>query len=278
LTSPLGVVDNMNNGSEVPPSMSAALLTTGKAARLCSVKPDTVLKWIKKGRLRASRTAGGHYRVEERDVTSLLTDDHTRDEAWEQHSALCSRPLRCWEYMSHGPGTECKDCVVYQVRATFCFRMTNVVKGSGHSEHFCTGVCQECPYYRRVHGMPTNVLVITRDEALIQELAKRTSDAIDFRFARRGYDASAIVAVFRPAFVVFDQALLETVGAGLLEDLVADRRTAGVRILVAVRNGTLGCRIRNRAIYAAVEEPFHADEIVSIINRIPVETLEAEPE
>ena len=27
------------------------------------VTPDTVLKWIKKGRLAATRTAGGHYRV-----------------------------------------------------------------------------------------------------------------------------------------------------------------------------------------------------------------------
>ena len=48
--------------------MQAELLTTGKAARFCSVKPDTVLKWIKKGRLPAARTAGGHYRIEEQDL------------------------------------------------------------------------------------------------------------------------------------------------------------------------------------------------------------------
>ena len=41
----------------------AGLLTTGQAAKLCAVTPDTVLKWIKKGRLEATRTAGGHYRV-----------------------------------------------------------------------------------------------------------------------------------------------------------------------------------------------------------------------
>ena len=31
-------------------------LTTGQAAELCSVTPDTVLKWIRSGRLAAART------------------------------------------------------------------------------------------------------------------------------------------------------------------------------------------------------------------------------
>ena len=48
------------------------LLTTGQAARLCSVTPDTVLKWIKKGRLRGVRTAGGHYRIERRLLDPLI--------------------------------------------------------------------------------------------------------------------------------------------------------------------------------------------------------------
>jgi excisionase family DNA binding protein len=34
-------------------------LTTGGVARLCAVKPDTVQKWIHRGRLFAQRTAGG---------------------------------------------------------------------------------------------------------------------------------------------------------------------------------------------------------------------------
>jgi hypothetical protein len=41
--------------------MSSLLPTTGKAAPLCSVKPDTVLKWIKKGVLPATRSARGRW-------------------------------------------------------------------------------------------------------------------------------------------------------------------------------------------------------------------------
>jgi len=48
------------------------MFSTGKVARLLSVTPDTVLKWIKSGQLRARRTAGGHYRVAQRDLDSLM--------------------------------------------------------------------------------------------------------------------------------------------------------------------------------------------------------------
>jgi DNA-binding NtrC family response regulator len=128
-----------------------------------------------------------------------------------------------------------------------------------------------------VHGLPANVLVISENEGLIRDLGRRENASIAFRFARRGYDASAIVAVFRPAFVVFDQAILESLGMSLLEALANDPRTLGARILVAIRKGSMDFRIRHSAVYATLEEPFTADEIEAIVNRIPVEMLEAEP-
>ena len=80
--------------------MSAQLFTTGEVARRCSVKPDTVLKWIKRGRLRAARTLGGHYRVEERDILPLLSKPASVETASAPKVSLLSQPLRCWEYMS----------------------------------------------------------------------------------------------------------------------------------------------------------------------------------
>jgi excisionase family DNA binding protein len=257
--------------------MPASLLTTGQAARLCSVKPDTVLKWIKRGRIPATRTAGGHFRVEQRDVLGLLSQNsYGNGTCEEEPAALCSRPRHCWEYMGHGPGTECQECTVYRVRALWCFRLVNLLQGAGHGKRFCGVACQECPYYRRVHGLPTNVLVITRDEALIHELAKREGECLSFRFARRGYDASAIINVFRPAFVIIDQATIESLGVALLEALTSDQRTAGAKIVVAIRKGAMGFRIENSAVFATVEEPFSADEIAAMINRIPVERVQEE--
>jgi excisionase family DNA binding protein len=252
--------------------MGSPLLTTGKAARMCSVKPDTVLKWIKKGVLPATRTMGGHYRVEEQDLLQVLAPEDGGEGRGEDKT-LCSRPMRCWEYLSNSPGAECQECVVYKTHATWCFRLVGVVKGTGHARRFCSGLCQECPYFRRVHGLPANVLVVSQDEALIRDLAKNENSAVAFRFARRGYDASATIAVFRPAFVVIDQGILEELGITLVDALAADPRARGTRIIVAIRKGSMGLRAHNRAVYAVIEEPFRAEDLVAIANRMPVETL-----
>src|SRR5689334_14580216 len=102
--------------------MSRQLFTTGEVARRCSVQADTILKWIKKGRLRASRTPGGHFRVDESDLLPLLTKAAPADEAAAPKQSLLSHPLRCWEYMSEDLREECRKCIVYRVRATWCFR------------------------------------------------------------------------------------------------------------------------------------------------------------
>jgi excisionase family DNA binding protein len=43
--------------------MNKGYLTTFEAAKLISVTPDSILKWIKSGKLAAFRTPGGHYRI-----------------------------------------------------------------------------------------------------------------------------------------------------------------------------------------------------------------------
>jgi excisionase family DNA binding protein len=256
--------------------MPAHLLTTGDVARRCSVKPDTVLKWIKKGRLPATLTIGGHYRVDENDLAPLMACAPAPDAHGASKPPLLSSPLRCWEFMSEGMRENCKTCVAYRVRANWCFRLAGVLKSAGHSKQFCTGSCPECPYYRRVHGLPTNVLVVTRDERLIQDLARRESSQVAFRFARSAYDASAVVSVFRPAYAVVDQNLLENGEPGLLDALRSDARSPGVRVLLAVRRGVVHGRPPKMAIAGTIEEPFTAEDIAALVARFPVESLPAE--
>ncbi len=58
------------------PANKSNLLTTGQAAKLCEVTPDTVLKWIRKGRLRGGRTAGGHFRINLIDGEKMKASEH----------------------------------------------------------------------------------------------------------------------------------------------------------------------------------------------------------
>jgi two-component system response regulator VicR len=47
-------------------------LTTGQAARYCDVSQATIINWIKKGKLKAYATPGGHYRIPLADFLSFL--------------------------------------------------------------------------------------------------------------------------------------------------------------------------------------------------------------
>lgn len=52
--------------------MNEHLYTTHEAAELLHVKPITVIRWIKKGRLKCMTTLGGHRRIEQKDLDALI--------------------------------------------------------------------------------------------------------------------------------------------------------------------------------------------------------------
>ncbi|UCG59398.1 MAG: excisionase family DNA-binding protein [Phycisphaerales bacterium] len=47
-------------------------LTTTELARLCGVSRFTTINWTKQGRIKATRTVGGHYRIPVSEALSLL--------------------------------------------------------------------------------------------------------------------------------------------------------------------------------------------------------------
>lgn len=162
-----------------------SLLTTGQAAKLCEVTPDTILKWIRKGRLRGARTAGGHYRINLRDLEPHIPPGSLEGPSPEMPVCFPQR-LHCWEYLSDKGVVreECKRCVTYRVREAQCFQMADLGTEMGHAKQFCRSSCEDCEYYRRVQGLPTNVLVITPDEALLERLSTEENHSITLGFAR----------------------------------------------------------------------------------------------
>ncbi|MFC1705987.1 helix-turn-helix domain-containing protein [Planctomycetota bacterium] len=262
----------------VPISDQPAVMTTGQAARLCSVKPDTVLKWIKKGKLPATRTAGGHYRVAPRDLEPFMpvrpVDGHPGPRL-----GGSGRTLRCWEYMDlrGEQRDECKACVVYRSRASWCFAMADLESDIGHAKLYCDTSCQTCAYYRRVRGLPTYVLIVTSDEELIERVGREQNESVKVRCVRNAYEASATIHSFRPAFAVVDHELIATTESQLLVSLAGDLRLPGLKIIVAVPHG-MGRRLaRNpemQDFHGVIEKPFGAVRIATVINGFPVELPE----
>ncbi len=245
-------------------------LTTGEAARLCSVERDTVLKWIKRGRIRACRTAGGHYRIASEDLERLLTPLPTRSGAERRAPAL-----RCWEYLAvEGEiRSECRNCLAFEVGAAWCYRLRRRAQAAGF---FCCGPksCEECPYYRRIAGLPARVLVVTEDSALRRALAPG-DPSVALTFARSSYEAARLVPELWPALVVIDDEVDRHGGWELLESLLSDRAAAGLRVLYAV--GSAGRRAevkrgnRRGALLAVLKKPFGVSMIQEILAETPVE-------
>jgi len=159
-------------------------------------------------------------------------------------------------------------------QAAQCFQMADLGIEVGHARQFCRSSCEQCEYYRRVQGLPTNVLVISADEALLERLSGEENQSIALRFARNAYEASAIVQSFQPAFVVVDQELLRAQETGLLECLCSDPRLPGVKIVLGVRHGTAGARgdeTNKDVVVSVIEKPFGPGRIAAVINSFPIE-------
>lgn len=265
----------------------AGLLTTGQAAKLCAVTPDTVLKWIKKGRLEATRTAGGHYRValpdlepflagfgqravpaiSETTFPSVRSQDGTKEEPEE---------VPCWEFLSDNGETReaCRQCVVYRVKATRCFLMAGLDSDVGHAHQFCEGSCEECVYYRRVQGLGTQVLFISADEELVYRIEWSEDESITMRFARNGYEASALIQEFRPEVAIIDLEGLPDQGFGLLDSIAADPRVPHIRVILVVPPEIMGRvlqRPRHRLVVSMLEKPHVCEHIEEAVRGSLVE-------
>jgi len=251
-------------------------LSTGQAARMCAVTPATVLNWIRTGRLEGIRTPGGHFRIKPEKLKPLLGQQSSPNLKLKRPTG--DAPLRCWEYLCEGGQVreECLACVVHKVRAGWCFQIASLGMDSGHARRLCPTSCDDCAYYRRVTGLPTNVLIVSSDSDLRARLEEPEDEGIVLRFARNAYEASATVESFLPAFAVVD---LETSAArenGLVESLSRDPRLPGLKTVVAVRRGRKrrgGSLTGSPFIAGRIEKPFDLTQIHAVIDSFPVECV-----
>jgi hypothetical protein len=176
-----------------------------------------------------------------------------------------SGPLRCWEYFgdSGSPREACESCLVYLARAQNCFRLAELGEESGHRLHFCRHDCRTCAYYRACQGLATEVLIITKDEGLIQRLEMRADpERVSIRFARSGYEGSAIISTFSPALIFMDSDLAEVRTGFLPDSILNDERIPAVRVVVACRRDHVGL-FRGLPVHT-IPAPFSAEEVESI--------------
>jgi excisionase family DNA binding protein len=237
-------------------------LSTGEAARLCSVTPDTVLKWVKSGRLPARRTIGGHYRIDPADLARVNVPPSPPTAA----GSSSPRFSYCWDYNAEGGRVRerCAECAVYRTRALRCYEVAKIF-GDEHTKFCCKESCETCDYYRRVHLQRTNVLVVTDNDVLTAVL-RREGSAAPFNVETTDceYSCSAIVDRFRPDFTVVDCSLGQQRTQDICAHLLQDPRIPLVRIILAGKAGEFPVDC-DRAIFARMFSPFGVDDIAECL-------------
>lgn len=258
------------------PTQGRRTLSTGQAARLCSVNADTVLKWIKKGRLKAVRTAGGHYRIDRADLDALLASSRA-DEPRVVRLDETPRQVRCWELRSQDGEVkaECQSCAVYQVRASWCFLLAQAQSVEMEGRRHCQQPCDECLYHGRLKGRAARVLIVGSDESARLNLEGRVVEGLVVSFAGNGYEASAMLGAIRPDFVIVDEEMLNTTEAGLLAYLAGQAGLPGMQVGAAVAGAS--SRPASEAAFRdaafLVEKPVSAAGLEALLQRYGVEVL-----
>jgi len=123
-------------------------ITTGEAAAIFDIAPDTVLRWIKSGDIPAIRTPGGHCRINRNVFLTKMIKDTTINEKDETQSPLSY----CWENNSQAGKVrdECKDCIAYKSQASKCYELCNLPASIGHAKLFCSESCNDCQYFKSI--------------------------------------------------------------------------------------------------------------------------------
>lgn len=238
-------------------------VSTGKAAELCSVTPDTVLKWIKSGKISANRTPGGHYRIHKETLLEIIESGNLQP-----HADTIKQPFQfCWEYYEKNGEFEhkCHECIVYRSRALRCYEMIQLPFESGHARLHCEGACDDCEYFRVVRGQQLNVLIIAGAGDLKDEIESKINK-VDFnlRLVDSEYRCSMVVESFRPDYIIIDCSIGGQECKNLTRHLSEDPRIPYVKIILVGEAHDIPSEC-NGLIFAVMKEPFTLFELENLI-------------
>lgn len=240
-------------------------LTTTEAARLLSVSPDTVLKWVKAGKIESFRTLGGHCRIPmsaldalSGDKSGLLeTEEITRRESTFQY---------CWEYLSKGGEIkgECHECITYRSRSRRCYELRDLPDGLGCLRLYCKSTCTECDYYKMVSEQGLNILVLAESNRIITDYDDIDIDGLHIRFVRSEYECAMMIEKFRPDFIVVDCTFGKRRTEIVCKSLFNDPRIPVVRLILSSKTKKLSDYC-DKEVFGWIKKPFSIEQLKNCI-------------
>jgi excisionase family DNA binding protein len=247
--------------------MAKDFYTTSEAAKLLAVSPDTVLRWVKAGKVRSHRTPGGHCRIPRNSLEQLVPklDNSRREE-----QAVLTQPAYqyCWDF-GNGDGIisdGCRNCVSFRSRARRCYELRKIPQQFEHLNLECPMSCAECEYYRIMKERGIGALIVSRNRRLTEGLKYAPENPeLALRFADSEYDCAAVIDKFRPDYVVLDSSFGTSHTREICQHLLNDPRLPLTRIVLTSKTSRV-TDCRDGEIFAWISKPFTARLLQEMID------------
>ncbi len=242
--------------------------TTSEAAELLAVSPDTVLRWVKAGKVRSHRTPGGHCRIPKESLALLLprADRGSQVKAGSEQQAVYQY---CWNFGVDGDTISegCRNCVSYRSRARRCYQLRQVPQQFERLNLHCPMACAECEYYRLMKERGTGLLVVSRNRRLTEGLKHGLeTPELTLRFAGSEYDCAAAIDKFRPDYVVVDCSFGTSHTREICQHLINDDRIPFTRIILTSKTSRV-TDCRDGEIFGWISKPFSTQLLKDMIDR-----------
>ncbi len=238
--------------------MAKDFLTTSQAAKKLSVSPDTVLKWVKAGKIKAHRTLGGHFRIPIATVNGLVEDD-VNNGVSSSIPAIANPSFQyCWEHKSQLGilNEKCKECVVYKSRARRCYELRNIPEEFGSLKLYCQDTCENCDYYKLVNNLGLNILVVSSNQRLLSSIDEEVLNGkFHIESVTSEYECASAIEKFRPDFVIVDCSMGAIKTRELCNHLGEDERIPFTRLILTSKKNRLG-DFCDREIFGWIRKPF----------------------
>ncbi len=241
--------------------------TTSEAAKLLSVSPDTVLKWVRAGKIPSYRTPGGHCRISGEVVAGLLSGKGTGAQLIKSKAEAPGYSY-CWQFYSGPDGIrdECRSCVAYRSQARRCYEMREIPEEFGHLKLFCETSCDACEFYHLTRSEGRSALIVSRNRRWLSDLeAQAPASSLKIGIASGEYECAAVIERLRPDFVVLDCALGRSRTNSICKSLSRDERIPFVRIILTSPESAWAAECAEE-IFGWIQKPFGLKQLQEFID------------
>jgi len=245
-------------------------LTTSQAAKLLSVSPDTVLKWVKAGKIKSKRTLGGHFRIPSSEIKVFNGNEIVSLDNGLNNN-LPAPYQYCWEFLAAGGPIkpECKECITFRSRASRCYELKDIPGSMGCLNLMCDTECDKCEYFKVVKGQKINILVLSENQKIVRDLDS-LDDNSTFRilFSDDEYSAAVAIQEYRPDYIIVDCSFGKKRTGYICNNLFNDIRIPVVRIILSSKSKNINDYC-DKEVFGWIRKPFKVDQLTECIRGVP---------